>query len=77
MGQRHGTEKAAIGIEEIPHCSRSHGYNLPMVSRRGNSFTCSCARAFYDFVGPGDILILLADIDAKLLSDGLKPRQGD
>ena len=30
-----------------------------------------------DFVGPGDILILLADIDAKLLSDGLKPRQGD
>lgn len=33
--------------------------------------------AFFDFVGPGDILILLADIDAKLLSDGLKPGQGN
>lgn len=29
--------------------------------------------AFFDFVGPGDIMILLADVDAKLLEDGVKP----
>lgn len=33
--------------------------------------------AFFDFVGPGDILILLADVNAKLRGDGIQPDQGE